>query len=95
MMVQKRPANESAMKAPMRGVKLEAPPKLVRVLDALTRGRFSTCVRYVIMLAWKPEAANRSHASLAVTKASSDYHEIDGSDTCTCQQVHDITRQSN
>ncbi|KAL0346136.1 UNVERIFIED_CONTAM: hypothetical protein Sradi_4444900 [Sesamum radiatum] len=49
--VQKRPAKESAMKAPMRGVKLEVPLKLERVLDALTRGKFRTCVRYVIMLA--------------------------------------------
>lgn len=45
MMVQKRPAKESAMKAPMRGVKLEVPEKLVRVLEADTSGMFISWVR--------------------------------------------------
>ena len=39
VMVQKRPAKESATKAPRRGVRLEVPPKLVRVLAALVKGR--------------------------------------------------------
>lgn len=38
-MVQKRPAKESATKAPMRGVRLEVPAKFVRVLAALVKGR--------------------------------------------------------
>ena len=49
MMVEKQPANASASRAPMRGVKPAVPLKLVRVLEALTRGKLSTCVRYVIM----------------------------------------------
>lgn len=51
MIVQKRPAKESAIRAPMRGVKLEVPPKLVRMLEAFTSGKFSSVVKYVIMLA--------------------------------------------
>lgn len=51
MIVQNRPAKESAIRAPTSGMKLEVPPKLVRVFDAFTRGKFSTSVRYVIMLA--------------------------------------------
>lgn len=39
VMVQKRPAKESATKAPMRGVRLEVPAKFVRVLAALVKGR--------------------------------------------------------
>lgn len=42
MMVQNRPAKESAMRAPIRGVKLDVPLKLEMVLDALTRGKFKT-----------------------------------------------------
>ena len=38
-MVQKRPAKESAIEAPTRGVRLEVPAKLVRVLAALVNGR--------------------------------------------------------
>lgn len=38
VMVQKRPAKESAMKAPSNGVKLPVPLKLVRVLAALVIG---------------------------------------------------------
>lgn len=38
VMVQKRPAKESAMKAPSKGVRLAVPLKLVRVLAALVRG---------------------------------------------------------
>ena len=63
MMVQKRPAKESAMRAPIRGVKPAVPPKLVSVLEAFTMGKLSTWVRYVIMLAWNPVAANLSHIS--------------------------------
>lgn len=65
-MVKNRPANESAIKAPKSGVKLEVPAKLVRVLEAATSGMFSSWVRYVIMLAWKPAPANLSHISFAV-----------------------------
>jgi hypothetical protein len=65
-MVQKRPAKESAIKAPINGVRLAVPLKLVRVLEAFTSGRLSSCVRYVIMLAWKPVAANLSHISFPV-----------------------------
>lgn len=42
MMVQNRPRKESATKAPTRGVKLDVPPKFVRVLEAWTRGRLRT-----------------------------------------------------
>ncbi|KAK0597022.1 hypothetical protein LWI29_021042 [Acer saccharum] len=45
VMVQNLPAKESAMRAPMRGVKLAVPLKLVRVLEAGTSGMFSSCVR--------------------------------------------------
>lgn len=38
VMVQKRPAYESAMKAPSNGVKLAVPLKLVRVLAAFVIG---------------------------------------------------------
>lgn len=65
MMVQNRPAKESAMRAPINGVKLPRPPKLVMVLEALTRGKFSSLVRYVIMFACEPLDANLSHASFA------------------------------
>lgn len=40
--VQNLPANESAKRAPMIGVKLEIPAKFERVFDAFTRGKFST-----------------------------------------------------
>lgn len=43
--VQKRPAKESAIKAPIRGVKLAVPPKFERVMEAGTIGMFSTSVR--------------------------------------------------
>lgn len=66
MMVQNRPAKESAMRAPINGVKLAVPPKFVRVLEALTRGMFSSFVRYDIMFACEPVDANLSHISLAV-----------------------------
>lgn len=65
MMVQNLPAKESAMRAPMIGVRLEVPLKLVRVLEACTNGKFSTWVRYVIMLALKPLVANLSQTSFA------------------------------
>lgn len=45
MMVQYRPATASASKAPSNGVKLAVPPKLLRVLEAWTSGKFSTWVR--------------------------------------------------
>lgn len=38
VIVQNRPANESATKAPIKGVKLAVPPKFVRVLAALVSG---------------------------------------------------------
>jgi len=44
-MVQNLPAKESAMKAPRRGVKLDNPLKLLRVLEAETNGIFNCCVR--------------------------------------------------
>lgn len=50
IIVQNRPANESATRAPISGVKFETPLKLARVLDAFIKGTFSTCVRYVIKL---------------------------------------------
>lgn len=50
VMVQKRPAKESAMRAPIREVKLEVAAKLVRMLEAGTRGILRSCVKYVIML---------------------------------------------
>lgn len=50
-MVQNLPAKESAMRAPMSEVKLDVPPKLVRVLEACTKGMFSSWVRYDIKLA--------------------------------------------
>lgn len=65
VMVQNLPAKESAMTAPMIGVRLPVPEKLVSVVEALTRGMCSSWVRYVIMLAWKPVAANLSQNSLA------------------------------
>ena len=65
MIVKNRPAKESALKAPNNGMKLDVPVKLVSVLEACTSGMLSSCVRYVIMLAWKPVAANLSHISFA------------------------------
>lgn len=44
-MVQKRPTYESAMKAPMRGVKLAVPLKLVMVLAPLVNGIWSCLVK--------------------------------------------------
>lgn len=63
-MVQNLPANESAMRAPISGVKLPVPPKLLRVLEAGTKPMFSWSVRYVIKLACEPVDANLSHTSL-------------------------------
>lgn len=68
VMVQKRPANESAMRAPMSAVKLEVAAKLVRMFEAGTRGMFKSCVKYVIMLAWNPVLANLSHISFPANK---------------------------
>jgi len=45
VMVQKRPAKESAIMAPMRGVKLDVPPKFVKVFEAATNGMFSSWVK--------------------------------------------------
>ena len=45
VIVQNRPAYASAMKAPSNGVKLEVPPKLVRVLAALVNGIWSCVVK--------------------------------------------------
>jgi len=41
IMAQNRPANESAIKAPIKGVKLAVPSKFETMLEALTRGKFS------------------------------------------------------
>ena len=65
MMVQNRPAKESAIKAPNKGMKLAVPLQMVIVLEACTSGMLSSFVRYVIMLEWKPFAANLSHISFA------------------------------
>lgn len=64
-MVQNRPAKESAIRAPMSGVKPAVPPKLARVFEACTIGMFSCWVRYVIIFAWNPVVANLSHTSFA------------------------------
>lgn len=72
-MVQNLPAKESAMRAPMRGVKPEVPPKLVRMLEARTSGKFSTWVKYVIKFVWKPLNANLSHISFAEKMAENNY----------------------
>ncbi|KAJ0823366.1 hypothetical protein HanPSC8_Chr16g0742861 [Helianthus annuus] len=45
VMVQNRPAKESATNAPSNGVKLAVPPKLVSVLAALVIGIWSCCVK--------------------------------------------------
>jgi len=71
MMVQKRPAKESAASAPRMGVRLEVPPKLLSRLEASTSGRCSCCVRYVIRLAPKPAVANRSQTSFPATTGRS------------------------
>lgn len=42
VMVQKWPAKDSEMRAPMRGVKLAVPPKIVSVLAADTNGIFNS-----------------------------------------------------
>ena len=65
--VQKRPAKESAIKAPMRGNKLVTPAKIVRVLAAFTMVMFSSFVRYVIMFAAIPTTANLSHTSFTAS----------------------------
>ena len=64
-MAQNGPANESAIKAPIKGVKLDVPSKFETMLEALTRGKFSCWVRYVIMFAWKPMVENLSNISVA------------------------------
>lgn len=45
VIVQKRPAKASAMKAPSKGVKDAVPPKLVRVFAALVKGICSCPVK--------------------------------------------------
>jgi hypothetical protein len=45
VIVQNRPAYESAMKAPISGVVLAVPPRLVRVLAALVNGICSSDVK--------------------------------------------------
>jgi hypothetical protein len=45
VIVQNRPAKESAHKAPIRGVKLDVPPKFVSVFEAATNGIFNSCVK--------------------------------------------------
>ncbi|WVZ98538.1 LOW QUALITY PROTEIN: hypothetical protein U9M48_043967 [Paspalum notatum var. saurae] len=75
-MVQKRPAQESAMMAPRTGVKAAIPLKLVSRLDASTSGRCSCCVRYVIMLALKPAVANLSQISFAAGRTWSSSDEL-------------------
>ena len=68
VMVQNRPANESAIRAPMMVVRLEVPPKLVRVLEAATRGKCSWVVKYEIMFALNPAMANLSQISFPASK---------------------------
>ena len=64
-MVQKRPMQASARKAPIRGVAAEVPPKLVSVVAAFASGMCSCVVRYVSMLVEKPTTASFSATSLA------------------------------
>jgi hypothetical protein len=64
-MVQKRPMQASARKAPMSGVAAEVPPKLVSVVAALASGMCSCVVRYVSMLVENPTTASFSATSLA------------------------------
>lgn len=45
VIVQKRPAYESAMNAPSNGIKLAVPPKLVSVLAAFVSGKCSCRVK--------------------------------------------------
>lgn len=45
VMVQNLPTKESANRAPMRGVKLDIPPKFVSVFEADTNGMFNSWVR--------------------------------------------------
>jgi len=45
VMVQNRPAKESAIRAPMMGVRAEVPLKLLSVLVASTRGMWSSSVK--------------------------------------------------
>lgn len=45
VIVQKRPAAASAMKAPIKGVRLAVPPKLESVFAALGSGMWSCLVR--------------------------------------------------
>lgn len=42
VMVQNRPTNASARKAPRRGVRLAVPPKFVRVFAAFVSGMWSS-----------------------------------------------------
>lgn len=62
-MVQKQPAKESANRAPMMGVRLEVPLKLLRVLVDSTRGMCSSWVKYETIFALNPAAANLSQIS--------------------------------
>ena len=68
-MVQKRPMQASARKAPMSGVAAEVPPKLVSVVAALASGMWSCVVRYVSMLVENPTTASFSATSLAARRA--------------------------
>lgn len=69
-MVQKRPTQASARKAPTSGVMAEVPPKLVRVMAALASGMCSCWVRYVSMFVEKPTTASFSATSLAGARAN-------------------------
>jgi hypothetical protein len=66
VMVQKRPAQESATRPPMSGVRLAVPLKLVMMLEASTSGRCSWRVRYEIRFELNPTLAIRSQKSFAV-----------------------------
>jgi uncharacterized protein involved in copper resistance len=61
-MVQKRPAQESAMRPPTSGVRLAVP----LMLEASTSGRWSCRVRYEIRLELNPTVASRWQKSFAV-----------------------------
>ena len=67
-MVQKRPMQASARKAPTSGVAAEVPPKLVSVVAALASGMWSCVVRYVSMLVENPTTASFSATSLAARR---------------------------
>lgn len=68
VIVQNRPANESAARASMIGVGAEVPPNLLSLLVASTRGMWSSVVKYETMFALNPAAANLSKTSFGVER---------------------------